>query len=611
MIFKRFKRKLLKIFLTGVWAFGFPVSYNYTQSQEYLNNENNLTLTTPDKEINKMSELNFKYNSNKNNYVYITDSNKNEIAKKISVYMFNNERDYYDAALETLPSEVKKSFVNNKIKNLKLSLAKEYQDIGWTFNMYYISGKNEPEIKNIYRLLIFQCPFLEYLKWNNIGNNQYTISFSLPTIWSVGLWSMNNDYVTDNNLVGTFIQMELNPNIMTFSFSNIIFQKLVNNISNFYYVDIDLMNLTSDTLKNLFKLYNNLIPLDLNYSISLSNNLHILNLKRVSYKISENQNFTLYYEGNYSITFVENNYQFNWEIISSTYSLITVTEKDISDNLILNKYYKEKIGSLSVEKNYDNNSALVNVTFNENKYKNLIFYDFLKNYFLKKSFVINFQQNIEVNFKLANSYQQIFIDNFKSEYVVVNFVYYPYFVEIIELSSITKNSLLNSVSFLAKLRVVINGKSYIISVNGLVEGFEYFSFFSEQKIKDFILENFYENDEINYQKLKETLNKQSSWDYISNYSKNLLFRNIQIKKVENVEILEISLDVYNSLDIFLENKKIEISLERENNKNNDEEIQNTFNQSNDKNFNLNYLYFLLLIIPVYYPHLTLPTNSRV
>ncbi|MDE7087958.1 MAG: hypothetical protein K2O19_00290, partial [Malacoplasma sp.] len=337
MIFKRFKRKLLKIFLTGVWAFGFPVSYNYTQSQEYLNNENNLTLSTPDKEINKMSELNFKYNSNKNNYVYITDSNKNEIAKKISIYMFNNERDYYDAALETLPTEVKKSFVNNKIKNLKLSLAKEYQDIGWTFNMHYISGINEPEIKNIYRLLIFQCPFLEYLKWNNIGNNQYTISFSLPTIWSVGLWSMNNNYVTDNNLVGTFIQMELNPNIMTFSFSNIIFQKLVNNISSFYYVDIDLMNLTTDTLKNLFKLYNNLIPLDLNYSISLSNNLYVLNLKRVSYKISENQNFTLYYEGNYSITFVENNYQFNWEIISSTYSLITVTEKDISDNLILNK----------------------------------------------------------------------------------------------------------------------------------------------------------------------------------------------------------------------------------------------------------------------------------
>ena len=182
--------------------------------------------------------------------------------------------------------------------------------------------------------------------------------------------------------------------------------------------------------------------------------------------------------------------------------------------------------------------------------------------------------------------------------MAVSFVYYPYFVEIIELSSITKNSLLNSVSFLAKLRAVINGKNYTISVNGLIDDFEYFSFFSEQKIKDFILENFYENDEINYQKLKETLNKQSSWDYISNYSKNLLFRNIQIKKAENVEVLEISLDVYNSLDIFLENKKIEISLERENNKSNDEEIQSTFYQSDDRNFNLNYLYFLLLIIPL-------------
>ncbi|MDE5841919.1 MAG: hypothetical protein K2H11_02985, partial [Malacoplasma sp.] len=381
-IFKRFKTKLLNFIFTSFCAFGFPVSLNFSQSQEFLNNENNLTLTTPDKEINKMNDLNFKYNSGKNNYVYITDLNKNEIAKNISIYMFNNERDYYDDALETLPEKIKKSFVNNKIKKLKLSLVEEYENLGWTFNMNYVSGKKEPEIKNIFGLRIFQCSFLEYLKWNNIGNDQYTISFSLPVTWLVGSWEMTNDAVMRDEMVGTFLQMDSNPYIMTFSFSNIIFQKLISNISSFYYFDIDLMNLTPETLKNLFKLYNNLLPFDLNYSISLSNNLYVLNLKRVSYKIAGNQNFTLYYEGNYSITFVENNYQFNWEIISSTYSLITVTEKEISDNLILNKYYKEKINSLTITKNYDNNSALINVDFDEKKYKDLVFYDFLKLYFV-------------------------------------------------------------------------------------------------------------------------------------------------------------------------------------------------------------------------------------
>lgn len=598
MIFKGFRKKILGFFVTGVCSFGVPISYSGA-SENYLSNENNnLSLMMSENEISKMNNLNFKYDSNKNNYVYITELNKNEIAKNIAIYMLNEEKDYYDDALETLPEVVKKSFINNNIKNLKMSIAKEYEDIGWTFNMYYVSGIKQPEINNIYRLRIFQCPFLEYLKWNNIGNNQYTISFSLPTTWSIGSWEMTNDYVTNNDLVGTFIEMNLNPNIMTFSFGNIIFQKIETNISNFNYIDIDLMDLTADTLKNLFKLHNDLLPIDLNYSISLSNNLYLLNLKRVSYKIEENQNFTLYYEGNYTISFVESNYNFNWEIISTTYSLITVTDKDIIDNLILNKYYKNMIDYLVVEKNYDTNSAVISVNFDEKKYKNLVFYDFLKSYFFEKVFTVNFQQNIDITFKLLSNYEQILLNNFKEEYVTANFVYYSYPIEIIELASIEKNGSLNSVSFLAKLKIFIDGKNYFISVKGLIDNFEFFSFYSEEKIKKFIIENFCEDNELNYQSLKETLNKQSSWDYICNYSKNLLFKNIQIEnKNEN---LEISLDIYNTFGTFLKSEKVQIVLDLKENENSDDISQSDFveNTENQK-FNLNYLYFLFFLIPLF------------
>ena len=76
-------------------------------------NDNSLELNISDNEINKISNIDFRYYQNKENKIYITEESKFKIAKKIIYYMLNNENDYFSDAVSSTTQDVKKYFNNN------------------------------------------------------------------------------------------------------------------------------------------------------------------------------------------------------------------------------------------------------------------------------------------------------------------------------------------------------------------------------------------------------------------------------------------------------------------------------------------------------------------
>ncbi|MCF0217548.1 MAG: hypothetical protein HUJ42_00680 [Malacoplasma sp.] len=623
-------QKITKTLLMSLFAFSLPLfASNYlinanqnnkvlkvnslqnsdSDSSSSINSTNALNNITPDSEVEKMNNLNFVYDKNKTNYIYINDNNKTEIASQVAKYMLNNETDFIAGSLATLPSDIKTQFDMATRNNIRLQWSTTTTDSSNNNLLYSFCIIADPYSDHEYPTAI-RCdnvPILQYMKWTDIGNNQFVLSFTIQVYWLTSLVPIFNGFDNLSNINGNngmFVNLTNKSYDMTISFKNIVFQSIPQTITNFNYVDIDPMDLTLEKLKTLF-LFNNLIqPDSINYSINENSGLLIVELKRATYKISGAQNFSIYYEGSYQVVFAESNYSFNWDVISSSFDLLTVTEADLQDQLVLNQYYKNYIKSIKMTKDFNTNTASITVNFDESKYQNLIFYSYLKDYFQPKNFKINFDFDTRVNFALSTAYQDILLKNFDPSYLTASFVNFPYEVSISKVVNINLDSKNNSVSFVANLIGNVKGKNYPFSVNGTITSFENYKLVADDKLQKFFDDNFYDDqNNLQVDLIKKSLEVQTNWNDICVHTSNLVFNNVNVVYNDDNKSFNFSFDVYNKSGVLLDSQSKTIQLKPtikqaavtpvENNPKPEEKPK-----QNTSNFKIGYLWFLLVLIPI-------------
>lgn len=571
------------------------VGLNNNLVMKNTTNDNSLELNISDNEINKISNIDFRYYQNKENKIYITEESKFKIAKKIIYYMLNNENDYFSDAVSSTTQDVKKYFINNPITKLKYSVLDE--NFNWKF--YYLGG--ETNIAN-YTTCI-KGPVknaLQFLKWNNIGNNQYTISLVVPVNLCFSLTYKTDEILNDTWNGGTFMKIS-SGNYMDVSFKNIIFEYLPEKISKFNYKDIDLMDLTNENLKSLFLLNNSLLPYEIIKSIYTDNFLYYVNVTKIIYKIKGNQNFTFIYEGNYEISFVENNYSFDISAIESTLNAFELNEETFFDSSIINSHYKKYIKSIDVKSDYNNSQSFVSVNFDTNKAMELVFYDYLKDYFVPQKIKVDFSRKTKINFTLKPENQNILLKNFKNYYINAWFDSFPYTINILKIYDEKKDYQNNNISFIANIEVLMSNKKFYYSISGVINNFEYYNFLTNEKIESFFNDNFYDsNGNLELDKIQQTFNNQEYWSYICTHSKNLIFENLEIKVIDN-KLIDLSFDVFNNKKIIQDKARIQFKYKQTNNEdnknsNNDDKKDNNQNEEQKSITNKKYYFLLLLLI---------------
>lgn len=565
--------------------------------------ENYLYIATPNNEINKMLNFNFSYNSSSSNILYINENNKNKIAKIIALHMFQNYDFFFSDALNTVSSVVKQ----------------EYQKIGSNKGLVYSKLENvstEPLLSFFYffkyensmlgsaGIKVSSVPITKYLKWNNIGNDQYTISFTIPYTWTSGPRFYLDDIKANHKLIDIYYQTRYENEFITIGFGNIIFRNITNNISNFSYTNIDPMDLTYEKLKILFQLNNNLIPSSLSYTMEKSDGFYKINVKKITYEIKGIQKFNLYYEGNYSVIFTKSNYEFNWDVIKSRHNLISLSTNDLWNELVINQSYKNMINNISLSKDYQKNKITIDVDFNKYKYQNLLLFTLMESLFKNQSFEIELDTDSSVLFYLEDKYQNILFKNFDLTLIKAKFNLLPYDLKLSKIELVNNDLENETITFKSYLSTTINKTNYDFSIFGFYSNFENYDFIDIEKITNFFDNNFYDGDQnLDVAKIKEVFSTQSNWSYLLNHSKNLIFKNlnIDINNEENKFVL--SFDVFNNKDLYLDSSYIELKMKEKILAQDNEEPEEDNKPieilvSKKKKINLNYLWFLILLIPV-------------
>lgn len=609
MKIKKFTKTILTLIsfstcFTLVPKLSFLDFYSKNDTVNLLNNnsDNFLNIATPSNELDKMKNFDFSYDKSKNNILYISD-NKNEIANKIALSMFKNYDFFYDDAIYTVDNTIKQEY--DKIgseKGLVYYELKENQNNPQLSFFYFF--KYENSMLGSAGIKVVEVPILKYLKWNNIGDDQYTISFTIPYTWVTGPRLTLDRLKQNNKLIDVYYMDKYKDQFITIGFENIIFRNISNSISYFSYVDIDPMELTYNSLKSLFKLHNSLEPTSLSYTVEEHDSYYQVNAKKITYEIKDKQNFNIYYEGNYSIVFTKGNYKFNWDVIKSIHNLITLTSQDLWDELVINQNYKNMISNISLDKDYLTNSITINVNFDKSKYQNLTLYSFMEEYFQQQTFNFKLDTDSTVNFYLEDKHKNILFKNFNIEYLKAKFNLLPYELKINNIDEISNDNDTNTISFTAYLSISINGVNYDFSVSNTYSDFESYSILDIEKITNFFDNNFYDDrNNLEIENIHKAFSNQTNWTYLVNHSKNLIFQNLKINLLSNENKFELSFDVYNNNNLYLDSSTISIDLkqkiiEDDNNNELKPETPIISNQENKKTSNLKYLWLLTIIIPI-------------
>lgn len=618
---KNFIKKIISINSPLLAIASIANNINMVQQQSDENSDNLLSLELTEGEEQKLKNLNFKYKENQDNIIYITDSTKDEIAKEIVFYMLRNESSFFDNSLSSLDKELRPLFVDNSVKKLKYS---ELTNSG-NWNFYYLAGRTTDQdfvkclkgnVKNV----------MQYVKWNNVGNDRYTLSLLIPFSYYVSLTYSNEQIKSSKWEGGTFIKRENGKRNIDLSFNDIYFEVLPSKITTFKFTDLDIMELTNTTLKSLFLFDNILEPSEILRSVIREDSLYKVNVTRLVYSVNGNQSFFFSYQGFYSLSFVESDYSFNWYAIESTYSAFTITKDILIDNLLINKYYKKYINNVKIVSDYDQSKCDVEITFNVEQASKLIFYDFIKDYFNTYKTTLNFTRNTKVTFFLKDGYKNILLKNFKEEYLAVKFINYPDQVNITKTYNTYIDTKNNRVDFDANIVATIENEKYPYTISGYIEGFETYTINSLEKIQTFFDNNFYdEYNNFDKDQVIKVFEIQNYWNYLCTYSKNLVFKNPQVNLDNENKKINFLFDVFNNNGVYQDSNSFTITL-KDPIKTDDDDIEeptipnqpsqpSTPNQPNspstpndnsepeiinktESKFNKNYLFFLLLIVPI-------------
>lgn len=574
-----------------------------TATSSLRTSENSLYIATPNNEINKMLNFNFSYNSSSNNVLYINESNKNKIAKIIALYMFQNYDFFFDDALNTVSSVIKQEY--EKISSNKgLVYSKLENTSSEPLLSFFYFLKYENSMLGSAGIKVSSVPIMKYLKWNNIGNDQYTISFTIPYTWTSGPRFYLDNIKANHKLIDIYYQTRYENEFITIGFGNIIFRNIANNISNFSYTNIDPMDLTYEKLKILFKLNNSLIPSSLSYTMEKSDGFYKINIKKITYEIKDIQKFNLYYEGNYSVVFTKSNYEFNWDVIKSRHNLISLSTNDLWNELVINQSYKNMINNISLSKDYQNNKIRIDIDFNKYKYQNLLLFTLMEQLFKDQSFEIKLDTDSSVNFYVDDKYEHILFKNFNLDLINAKFNLLPYDLKLNKIELVNEDLEKETISFKSYLSTTINKINYDFSVFGIFTNFENYNFWDIEKITNFFNNNFYDEEQnLDIEKIEEVFKVQSNWSYLLDHSKNLIFKNLKIDLNDDENKFVLSFDIFNNKNLYLDSSFIEIKTKEKIVVEDNEESEETNKPEEEivvpqkKKSNLNYLWFLILLIP--------------
>lgn len=546
---KQFK-KILLIFIS--YFFSFIFLFNGVLSNE--NKDNYLKITN--KKLNDIKINNYDNEKKYNLYFFENDFNKQ--SNLIFNYIFTTRTSFYESLKEEIKQKIEQKlnsdfnyFVfleNNNSKNFinffgYFSLLNNESEFYYFYikNFDFINAKNKIELINT-NALYYNFKFkLNFKK----GDESKYIEFK-------NFFSLNNKKIIkkdDNFKIEILLNKEnfINPlfeEVFMLSFSNIIFNKIAENIYKVNLLHFNIFNFRKEDFLAIFNLEN----------LSLENIFYELDIKNLSLKVNyfevlinnEYQNQKIIYTGNFNINFENLKFEIDDSIIKLNKNIYEIEKEFIIQNLMINPLI-EIISDWKINKNFDLKTVTITPILDLNKIEKLIFKSYIQNFFN------NFEHNIFLNTKrLLNINDAFFKKTFLKKFDIKNVFVSPNSeeIKILKVNNILIKNIYykkNAIKIFVSALVQKNNNNFNINEDILINEFYKYDL---NNFENFILNNFYK-DKVNFDvvKLDFFLSDQNNWKKLGNFSNDLLFKNYKI--IQKKKKIIIFYDIYDHENKFL------------------------------------------------------------
>lgn len=554
--------------------------------------DNNLAINVFDN--NTFLDINFhSYDYNQKYLFYVDENNFANLVWKIIPFIFYNFYDFYFENFQQYEN-INRLFSNNQYIYICNAFENNGNDILMNLSYFVkfnsiatiliknvslknaISFQKENDSDYVYPIFKFPAEFgyiekktLSDYKDPNVTKPVYTKKIDYENDKAFELKNYSNYKILEKSEV-------------LIKIPNLRFAILKNDLNN---LNINLPNsfqLREEDIKNNFGLFENIFPTTLTYKINKTINDDIeLDIYSLNYEINTNiQNINFSYNGYLKILILKPNFIINTQTIESGTNLIDFDLNFFKKWVVIDKNYFDLISNISLNKDYLNNEANVNIKFDEKKTKKLFLYDYYKNYFNDISLKIKFDNKNKVCFNL-NDFANIFIDDFDEKKLKFYFIEKPN--EIINILNLKywKNIDKNLVHVLVQLQINSENKTEKPIFEFDINNFCKYDF---SNAKSYIEKNFYLGNELNKKDLLIFLDNQNNWSKLGSFSDNLTFKNVKLE--DNKDFYSIDFTVNNSIGENIKNDSIKI------------EKKNVVLNVEKNKFNKYYLFLLILIFPI-------------
>lgn len=377
----------------------FALSY-----QNKVMDNNVLRISTSNEQFFDSLKIN-SYDYYSNNYViYATESNLSILTKKVFVYIFRNNFDFYYDGVSALKEKLK-----------------DYESKKWVEIYNAFETKDNIELMSFTYVLNFKTMLFAHIKdWNYVNSitfnktekqNTFYPSFTLNVMYG-HRWKIvpngdpnvtkpihtetvpyNDKMVYDYTKIFTLWGFHK----IKFEFKNINFVILDESITSNYEIKKSIFNLRIEDIENLFN--NKTAEFEaIGYDLEKITNYDVkINIKSVSYKIKTNwQDLTFHYLGSYSLYFTNANFELNPQIVLSQTRLNDLTNEKFLEKILMDYEYKKLISSIEIEKDYFNNIANLKIKFDKKKVDQLLFKNFFIKEFSERELILDYGNDLKI-----------------------------------------------------------------------------------------------------------------------------------------------------------------------------------------------------------------------